>query len=319
MGRVPESTPPPSQADIERQACAALDLLLGGDLESGLALYLECAASRFAAAVPWGAHIERLGHGGQGDAAAMLCGLALDRGTDIARRGRTLNGDPIDPVREYETLFAQGAINPRMILAYLTDLSRIGGTDRVARIFDLGRLLRVVRLDPGLADVARDLLLGEESESGFHTQSQSLRNMCRIGEVERMGGPLVAALQQAGQRYLADWAASDHPFARLLPTHTTMKAWGLISRGEGFNTPHYHHLGWATGVYYPIGVKLPGGELCVGRPDHIAASVPGWPEARIRPEAGMLVLMPSFYTHWTVPLGRPGLRLAVAFDMMPAG
>jgi hypothetical protein len=26
--------------------------------------------------------------------------------------------------------------------------------------------------------------------------------------------------------------------------------------------------------------------------------------------------MPSFYTHWTVPLGRPGLRLSVAFDMI---
>lgn len=249
---------------------------------------------------------------------AMLCGLALDRGADIARRERTLAGDPVDPIREYETLFAQGALNPRMILEYLTALSRIGRADRIAQIFDPGRLLRIVRLDPALADLARDLLLHAESEAGFHAQSQSIRNMCRIGDLEGASGPLIPALHKAAQAYLSDWAASDHPLARLIPPRTAMKAWGLISRGEGFNTPHYHNRGWATGVYYPVGVEPPGGELCVGRPDHIAASVPGWPEARIRPEAGMLVLMPSFYTHWTVPLGRPGLRLAVAFDMMPA-
>lgn len=251
--------------------------------------------------------------------AAMLCGFALDSGADIARRHRTLRGDPVDPLREYETLFAQGAINPQMILKYLTELSRAGRADRVAGLFDSGRLLRVVRLDPALSGLARDLLLRAESGSGFCAESQSIRNMCRIGDLEMLGGPLIAALREAGQRYLADWAASDHPFARLLPARTTMKAWGLISRGEGYNTPHYHHLGWATGVYYPVGVEPPGGELCVGRPDHIAASVPGWPEASFRPEPGMLVLMPSFYTHWTVPLARPGLRLAVAFDMMAAG
>jgi hypothetical protein len=312
MGRVP---------DIEQEARQGLELLLKGDLEGGLARYLDCAASRFATAVPWGAHIERLGHAGQTHAAAMLCGLALDRGADIARKGRTLSGDPIDPIREYETLFAQGAINSHMILAYLTALSRIGRADRVAEIFDPARLLRIVRLDSGLAAPARDLLLREENEAGFHAQNQSLRNLCRIGDLETMAGPalpLIAALQEAAQAYLADWAASDHPFAPLLPARTAIKAWGLISRGEGFNTPHYHHLGWATGVYYPIGVDAPGGALCVGRPDHIPANIPGWPEASIRPEAGMLVLMPSFYTHWTVPLGRAGLRLSVAFDMMAA-
>lgn len=305
MGRVPE------------QARQGLECLLRGDL-SGLTFYDQCIAAGATGAVPFGRHLELLGQAGRGDMAAMLCGLALDRGADIARQGTTLSGDPIDPIREYETLFAQGAINPQMILQYVTALSRIGRTDRVAQIFDAGRLLRIVRLDPALAEPARDLLLQAENESGFHAQSQSIRNMCRIGDLEKSDSPLIAALREAANHYLADWAASDHPFARLIPPRTAMKAWGLISRGEGFNTPHYHHVGWATGVYYPIGIEPPGGELCVGRPGHIAATVPGWPETRIRPEAEMLVLMPSFYTHWTVPLGRPGMRLAVAFDMMPA-
>jgi hypothetical protein len=96
-----------------------------------------------------------------------------------------------------------------------------------------------------------------------------------------------------------------------------MHVWGLISRGEGYNIRHIHHRGWATGIYYPLGVPpdRPGGELRIGCPARLRETSPGWPDAEIRPEPGLLVLMPSFYTHWTVPLGRPGLRMSVAFDL----
>lgn len=43
----------------------------------------------------------------------------------------------------------------------------------------------------------------------------------------------------------------------------------------------------------------------------------GWPDAKIRPEADLLVIMPSWYVHWTEPLERPGLRLSVAIDAIP--
>jgi putative 2-oxoglutarate-Fe(II)-dependent oxygenase superfamily protein len=103
-----------------------------------------------------------------------------------------------------------------------------------------------------------------------------------------------------------------------VPRTARISAWGLISRGEGFNAPHIHHKGWATGVYYPAAPEGggPGGALRIGPPPALGARAPGWPDATIRPEPGLLVLIPSFYTHWTVPLGRPGLRTSIAFDLV---
>jgi len=41
-----------------------------------------------------------------------------------------------------------------------------------------------------------------------------------------------------------------------------------------------------------------------------------WGARTIKPRAGTLLLFPSYYTHWTVPLNRPGLRTSVAFDVV---
>jgi hypothetical protein len=317
----PEPVAGPSQQDVELKARQGLAQLLAGDADAGLALYRQCFAGDFGGALPLGTHLEFLERGGRADMAAALRGLALASGGNLARNGTTLGGEPIDLIEEYETLFARGQINARMTLEYMLELSKRGQLDRVARVFDWARLLRIVRIDEALGPPTRDLLLRAEGDARFREQAQSVRNMRQIDNFETLGDPapaLLAALDAEAQRYLADWRASDHPFATLVPEHMFIKPWALISRGDGFNVPHVHHRGWATGVYYPIGLDAgPGGELCVGRPDQAAPGTADWPETRIRPEAGMLVLMPSFYTHSTVPLGRPGLRLSVAFDMMP--
>jgi len=92
-------------------------------------------------------------------------------------------------------------------------------------------------------------------------------------------------------------------------------AWCLISQGPGRLDRHSHKRGWVTCVYYPVGVPdgEKGGDLVVGPPEDGAAA-PGWPHARIRPRAGLLVLMPSYYTHWTIPYDAPGLRVSIAVD-----
>jgi hypothetical protein len=309
-----------TREDAELKARQGLALLLAGDAEGGLALYSDCLGSDHVSALPFGTHLEFLERGGKTGMAAALGDLVLARGGNIARRGTTLGREPIDAIAEYEALIARGRMNPRMVLDYVVELSRLGQDDRVAAIFDPDRLLRIVHLDHALGPATRDLLLRAESDTDYSQVSQSVRNMRRIGELDTLGDPapaLLAAMHAEANRYLADWAASDHPLAALVPERTWMHSWALVSRGDGFNVPHLHHRGWATGVYYPIGLDPgPGGELCVGRPDEVPFETPGWPEMSIRPEAGMLVLMPSFYTHWTVPLGRPGLRLSVAFDLM---
>ncbi|HAE48674.1 MAG: hypothetical protein CMO30_17815 [Tistrella sp.] len=44
----------------------------------------------------------------------------------------------------------------------------------------------------------------------------------------------------------------------------------------------------------------------------------GWDERWIRPEPGLVVLMPSHFTHETVPLGCDQRRICVAFELHPA-
>lgn len=311
--------PAPTQQDIELKARQGLALLLAGD-DAGLTLYRDCLHSDYAQLLPFGAHIEFLERGGRPDQAAELRDLALARGGDIARSGTTLAGEPIDAVEEYEALLGQGRVNSRMILHYLVELVRRGDQARIATIFDPD-LIRIVRIDEGLAAPVRDLLLAAESGDLFREESQSVRNMVWINNLPELGPPmdaLIAALDVEAQAYLADWRASGQRFAPLLPGRVRTKPWALISRTDGFNVPHVHHRGWATGVYYPIGLERgEGGELCIGRPDQASPGAPEWPETRIRPEAGMLVLTPSYYSHWTRPLARPGLRMSIAFDMMP--
>jgi hypothetical protein len=95
----------------------------------------------------------------------------------------------------------------------------------------------------------------------------------------------------------------------------------MISHGDGYNVPHIHPKGWITGVLYIAGPNRAEagnsspGALRVGSPPSVVGSA-GWPDITVAPAPGTLVLMPSYYTHWTVPLGRPGLRIAIAFDVI---
>ncbi|MCW3837035.1 2OG-Fe(II) oxygenase family protein [Sphingomonas canadensis] len=317
----------PRHEAIEPLLRRALAHLIAGEREAGLAIYLDLLRAGRAEAMPVGNHLALLERAGRAGEAAALRALTLERGGILARRGAALDGTPIDPAAEYEALFARGLVNSRMVQDYLAGLSRRGEADRVAAFFDAARLLRIVRIDPALGPAARDMLLRAENPADYRQSELSVNQMCRIDGLEELGGPapaLIAALRTEADRYLADWAASDHPLADQVPRHIRVKYWGLISRGEGFNTPHIHHRGWATGVYYPIAVEggaghQGGGDICVGPPPRLKQRYPGWPDARIRPEPGMLILMPSFYTHWTIPLGAPGLRLSIAFDMIRAG
>ena len=93
-------------------------------------------------------------------------------------------------------------------------------------------------------------------------------------------------------------------------------------RGDGHQCLHHHPGRWLTGVYY-VGLPdtppgdadaLPGGIVLGGLPDW-AGVKPPWPLRRISPKPGLLLLFPSFLPHETLPTGREGERISVAFDI----
>src|SRR5262245_55597018 len=95
----------------------------------------------------------------------------------------------------------------------------------------------------------------------------------------------------------------------------------MISHGDRYNVPHIHPKGWITSVLYVAGPdRADAGDnspaaLRIGPPPDVIDSA-GWHSITVAPAPWTLVLMPSYYTHWTVPLGRPGLRIAIACDVI---
>jgi hypothetical protein len=295
-------------------------LLLRGDADAGLGLYRDALQAGGLPKAPVGMHLLFLNRAGRTTEAAELRSVALREGADLSMRAAGFGTSPAEAASEYRKLISGGTANSRMVWEYLLQLSLLGETDEVAAILSPDALLRKVALAVDAEAVAQ-LLLREEARGTYQEAVDSVRGMTKIKRLHHLPdpavAPLVAALKAATLRYFEDWRASGHPLSHLVPDRFYMHVWGLISRGEGYNIRHIHHRGWATGIYYPVGVPedQPGGELRIGCPARLGETSPGWPDAEIRPEPGLLVLMPSFYTHWTVPLGRPGLRMSVAFDL----
>ncbi len=303
-------------------AVEALNLMLGGETEAGLASYRRLLGSNQPMNSAIAMHPHFLRQAGKMEAARRLTQLAIEFGVDIAVKANVLNAPPADAATEYEALFAEGIANSAMIARYLELLAGLGRFAELHRILDLEHRLGILRLDSPAPEAVEQLLLELEPGAELQHAEQSVRRMRMVKRFAKLDHPVARTLVDAFVRdskdYLDDWRSSGHPLAHLLPKRFEIDAWGLVSRGEGFNTRHIHHQGWVSGVYYPTTITPGlGGELHIGRPDGAAGSDDVWSGTRIRPEAGMLVLMPSYYTHWTVPLQRPGLRTSIAFDVLP--
>jgi len=125
----------------------------------------------------------------------------------------------------------------------------------------------------------------------------------------------VGGLEPGGHRWLAD-----------KPEQALLRAWCVITEGDGFEGWHVHQFGWLSGVYYvqiPDEIALgtgPGGCLGFGLPDDL----PGFTAAAeygtsmVRPQPGMMVTFPSHVFHRTYAHGGPGKRICIAFDVKPA-
>lgn len=305
-------------------ANVAIAAILRGEVEQGFELYEQSLQGDYLPDAPAGLHIGMLEQAGRRDDAERLTRLAMRYGADLApRAGSFLGADPHAAAAEYQSLFARGLINSRMVHKYLKLLTELGRLDEHARILAPELLFSSVPLGHELAEAVDSMLLDLEAEAERQDSVQSVRHMMMVKDLPALGRPPAAALVSKiaahTSAYFDRWRGSDHPFASYVPDAFGVNAWGLISRGEGYNIPHIHAQGWATGVFYPRSLTGKGGELVVGRPKDAAGDDSDWAARRIKPEAGMLLLFPSFYTHWTVPLEKPGLRTSVAFDIVREG
>jgi len=117
---------------------------------------------------------------------------------------------------------------------------------------------------------------------------------------------------------------SGHPYLKLKPPVWHLQAWAVIMDAQGHQLAHTHPEGWVSGVYYAqvpdvVSANDPqqAGWIEFGRP---LPELLGDAEAdiqRYQPEAGLLVLFPSYFYHQTVPFEAPTPRVSFAFDAIP--
>lgn len=133
-----------------------------------------------------------------------------------------------------------------------------------------------------------------------------------------------AMIEAAVRRHIAALPADPaHPFLnRKASDFAFSGSWSVRLHDGGHHSNHIHPAGWISAVYY------------VALPDAVAEGEQGWLKfgetglrlgARerifrtIRPEAGLLVLFPSYFYHGTIAFADTAHRTTIAFDLVPTG
>ena len=115
-----------------------------------------------------------------------------------------------------------------------------------------------------------------------------------------------------------------HPWLASHPRRWTLTAWGVVLENQGYQAPHAHPAGWASGVFYvalPEGIGTGDGDQagwiefgCV--PDEFPVTVSP-PVMRLAPEEGLMVQFPSYLQHRTIAFQASTPRISIAFDAIP--
>jgi uncharacterized protein (TIGR02466 family) len=104
----------------------------------------------------------------------------------------------------------------------------------------------------------------------------------------------------------------------------SISAWATVCRAGTYHAPHSHSDSAWSGVYYvDSGSENPGRplsgvlEFLDPRAGAEAVSAPGDPYGepfRVRPQAGLLVVFPSWLYHWVHPYAGERPRIAISFN-----
>jgi uncharacterized protein (TIGR02466 family) len=170
-----------------------------------------------------------------------------------------------------------------------------------------------------IAEEAEYSTLGRSNIGGWHSRPDFLH----------WQNPAVSAFTTWltwALRRMIDAASGANSFHGTL----SASAWATVCRGGAYHAPHSHPDSAWSGVYYidpgtdspdhPLSGVL---EFLDPRAGAEAVAAPGDPYGepfRVRPQAGLLVIFPSWLYHWVHPYAGRGPRIAVSFNaaMAPA-
>ncbi|MEO7198985.1 MAG: putative 2OG-Fe(II) oxygenase [Dokdonella sp.] len=260
--------------------------------------------------------------------------------TDMAARkllvaARLGVGDALGALPDCAALLS-AAPDDQYLVALQTTAWRLLGDPRYRELCDYARWVLPQRLavPPGWDDLASFLADVKRSLARLHDKQrhpllfQSLRHGTETtNDLTASTDPVVQALFRAFaapiDHFLKHVGHGDDPLRRRNRGAWRFNgSWSVRLHTSGFHTHHVHPRGWISSACY---IDLPGsmrdtgtedGALTFGEPG-IVTRPPLGSEHVVRPEAGMLVLFPSYFWHGTVPFSSEQTRLTVAFDVVP--
>jgi uncharacterized protein (TIGR02466 family) len=164
-----------------------------------------------------------------------------------------------------------------------------------------------------LAEEAKYSSLGRSNIGGWHSRPDFLR----------WSDPAVAALTTWLTWSLCRMIEASAG-SKVLEGTLSVSAWATLCREGAYHAPHSHPDSAWSGVYYvdagsgnadqPLSGVL---EFLDPRAGVEAVTAPGDPygePVRVRPQAGLLVVFPSWLYHWVHPYTGQTPRIAVSFN-----
>lgn len=214
----------------------------------------------------------------------------------------------------------------RALLA--TCLKLNGEADRYNQLYDYQHLVKVISI-PSLIQSKFNENLKVELEklhlSRRHPLDQSLR-MGTQTEGQLFNTDLALVLQLKEQIdteikvFLHELSLSEKQFMdrKLTENFSYSGSWSVILKQGGHHKNHFHSEGTFSASYYvtvPDAVHCGGqGWLKLGQPE-LSRWIHLEPDYCIKPEAGCLVIFPSYMWHGTNPLLEKSERVTVALDV----
>jgi len=252
-----------------------------------------------------------------------------------AAQNALLLGDPQKAAHLCEQGLAR-APHHQLSLAVLSSAWRLMEDERHEALNGYDTLVQAFDLEPpdgfssmGDFNAALDGELDRLHPKTREFINQSLRGGTQTpDQLFAAGLPLVARLKQridqAVARYIDGLALDDsHPLLARRARHFGYAgSWSSRLRDCGFHVNHIHSDGWISSCYYvavPSAVQDAGarqGWIKFGEPpQEIGLKQPV--RRAIQPEAGRLVLFPSYLWHGTIPFRDTAARTTIAFDVVP--
>jgi len=241
-------------------------------------------------------------------------------------------GDPEAAARTALEMRRRWSLDQHAI-ALLATAWRMMGAPGYRELFDYDRFVRAQPIETPKGWRSLEAYMADLAEAidrlhalRTHPVGQSLRHGTQSQQgLLNSDDPVIAAffgaIDTAIRAYIRDLGPGDDPLrSRATGDYAFHGAWSVRLRPGGFHTDHVHQQGWISSACHLV---VPA-SVSAGHEGWLKFGEPGVPtkpplpaEHFVKPQAGTLVLFPSYMWHGTVPFTGDDKRMAVAFDLLP--